>query len=81
MKLTTDNELTPELIAESGAYTKAEKLERLEEMRRKLIARRASGGIGDSDQEERIADIDRAMNAVKRKHETGREAFGRMPSA
>jgi hypothetical protein len=75
------DDLTPEMIARSRAYTKAERLDRLEGMRRDVLGQREAGGMKDDTAAELLAEIDRAVDTIKGEQETGGAAIGRTTSA
>ena len=81
MKLTTRDDMTPEMLAASDTHTKAEKLGVLEEMRRDALKRREDGELADVDARSTISSIDAAIRTVKRQTEEPGIALGRATSA
>lgn len=81
MKLTTREDMTPEMIAASDTHTKAEKLGLLEEMRRDALTKREDGELASSDADATIGSIDRAIETVKQEDESAGIALGRATSA
>jgi hypothetical protein len=81
MKLTTKEDMTPEMIAASDTHSKAEKLGVLEEMRRDALKKREDGDLAAADAEATIGSIDAAIDSVKREDEGAGIALGRATSA
>lgn len=75
------DDLSPDMVAQNRAYTKAERLDMLESMRRDILGQREDGAVRDGEAEELLAAIDQAVATVKEESETGGVAIGRTTSA